>query len=360
MGLDPATPRVSGHAVLHARIELTLFLLGLIACLCAASGMKEEASAKKGPGDIQLYRRVVERVRAGESYYDAAHGELISRGFPSRSVFNWRTPCYAWFLGRGPGPVWGRWILLAGMTGVVVSWCLSSPDDFGLSSAAVGGVFLVGATAWSIEKDAVYLMEIWAAMLIALSVCAYRRGLTVVGIGSGLLAVFYRELALPYAVVCLGIAFQKGRKYEVAVWAVGLMLFAAFMECHAVRVRERISDDDVAMTAGWLRFGGRRFLLATARTNVFLMPLPPWCTAIYLALATVGLTGGRGESGWRVGLTAALFLGSFSIVGNPFNFYWGFLNAPLLAIGVAGSPRALSGLISSALRLPRSQPCVDP
>ncbi len=76
--------------------------------------------------------------------------------------------------------------------------------------------------------------------------------------------------------------------------------------------------------------------------------MPTWCTAVYLPLAAVGLLGGRGEPGWRVGLTGGLFLAAFSVVGLPFNFYWGFLYAPILAVGVAGFPRVLTGLATTA------------
>lgn len=342
-----ANPALARKAVLRARIGLALFLASTIACVAVASSTAPEPQGQAGRNDFLLYRRVVERVRLGESYYDAAHRELIARGFPSRSVLNWRTPCYAWFLGRGPGPPWGHGILLAGLTVAVLSSGLAFHDDYGIVPATLGAVSLFGATAWCSNSDSVYLMEFWAGMLIVLSLCAYRRGLIGIGVGLGLLAVFYRELSLPYAVVCAGIAVRTGRKREACAWAVGLLVFAAFMACHAYQVRLRITAEDLAMNAGWVRFGGLGFVLKTARSNVFLTPLPLWCTAIYLPVATLGLAGGRGESGWRVGLTAVFFLGAFAVVGNPFNFYWGFLNAPLLAIGIAGAPRVLRGLLST-------------
>ena len=338
--------------VLRARSGLALFLLATIACLLVAPARAPDVSRGSASGDFHFYRSVVERVRNGEPYYDAAHRELTSQGYPSRSVLNWRTPCYAWLLGKGPGPVWGRGILLVGMIAAGIAWTRDLRKDFGLVPATVGGVFLGGAVAWCVGPDGVYLMEFWAAMLIALSVCAYRRGWIAVGVGLGLLAIFYRELALPYAVVSAGIAVRQGRRRELAAWAIGFLIFAVFMGYHAYQVRARINGDDLGMPAGWVRFGGLGFLLETARTNVFLMPLPLWWTALYLPLATVGLLGGRGEPGWRVGLTAGLFLAAFSVVGNPFNFYWGFLNAPLLAVGIAGAPRILSRWVSIGLVLP--------
>jgi hypothetical protein len=75
--------------------------------------------------------------------------------------------------------------------------------------------------------------------------------------------------------------------------------------------------------------------------NVFLMGVPLWITAIVLPLSILGLIDAPRETAQRVGFTFGLYLLAFSIVGAPFNYYWGFLTAPLLAIGLAGAPRAL-------------------
>ena len=39
---------------------------------------------------------VRDRIRAGEGYYQVAAEELVERGYPTRSVFNWRTPLPMW------------------------------------------------------------------------------------------------------------------------------------------------------------------------------------------------------------------------------------------------------------------------
>jgi flagellar biosynthesis protein FliR len=106
------------------------------------------------------------------------------------------------------------------------------------------------------------------------------------------------------------------------------------------------------MAQGWVRFGGVRFLLATSQANVFLMGLPLWCTAIYLPTAVLGLAAWRGTTGRRVGLTIGLYLLTFTVVGAPFNFYWGFVFAPLLALGLAQAPNALSRLVEDAFGFP--------
>ena len=340
----------SGPGPLQARLGLALIAGFALACV-RASGVAAPAptaTTTATAGDFALYERVVERVRGGEGYYDAAGQELRSRGFPTRSAFNWRPPTYAWFLGRVTGSWWGSRILAAGTVLTAAVWARQLAADQGAVPATLGGLALAGSAAWTLNGRAYLMTEFWAAMLIGASVCAYRGGRVWLGVVAGLLAVFYRELSLPYAVVCLGISVRQGRRWESAAWVVGLTAFAVFLGHHAAEVRSRVTADDLGLANGWVRFGGLGFLVATARTNVLLQTLPDWCAGVYLALAVVGLAGGRGESGWRSGLSAGLFLAAFSVVGNPFNFYWGFLTAPLLAAGTAGAPSIVWTLLTSA------------
>ena len=52
--------------------------------------------------DVDVYRRIADRVRHGEPYYPVARAELAAAGFPTRSVFNFRLPTLAWLLGALP------------------------------------------------------------------------------------------------------------------------------------------------------------------------------------------------------------------------------------------------------------------
>ncbi len=52
----------------------------------------------RGPSDIDLYRAEVQRMRDGYGYYDAANAELRARGYPTRSLFNWRMPLPMWLI----------------------------------------------------------------------------------------------------------------------------------------------------------------------------------------------------------------------------------------------------------------------
>src|SRR5262245_2678095 len=90
---------------------------------CLAITLSREvlhAARDDGPSDGILFRRIVERVRAGEGYYAAAGHELRAQGYPTRSPFNWRLPTLSWLIGGLPGPTWARSILMASALAAVV------------------------------------------------------------------------------------------------------------------------------------------------------------------------------------------------------------------------------------------------
>ncbi len=70
----------------------SLVALGLVAISLSpwASGYAHDKT-REGT-DLQLYAAEVEQLRVGGNYYDIAARELTTRGFPTKSVFNWRTP----------------------------------------------------------------------------------------------------------------------------------------------------------------------------------------------------------------------------------------------------------------------------
>jgi hypothetical protein len=342
---------VRGVAV-RARLGLAILLGGIAVCLAVAltKGPAPSFLAPTGmPGDSGVFHTIVSRVHDGDSFYDATQEELRGHGYPTRSVFNWRTPCYALMLGRVTGLETGRWLLLVGaMTALGVG--IGLLGDCGPVSRTVGAVFLFGAlTGWCLGGKLVMSTELWAAMLIVLSVGALHRGWTPLGVGLGLVAVFYRELALPYAAVSMALAVLEGRRREAVAWGLGLALFAAFMAWHTSVVLGRLTDVDWALEGGWVRFGGVHFLLTTtADSNLLLEARPLWATALYLPMACLGLAGMKGGTGRRLKLTGLAYLAAFAVAGNPFNSYWGFVNAPILALGFGYAPGTLRSLVAAA------------
>ena len=215
--------------------------------------------------------------------------------------------------------------------------------------AAAGGAFLLlGGLAWCFIPLGVYAQELWAGTLITMSICLYGLGRWPLAVLAGLLALFFRELTLPYCLLALGFAAWQRRPTEVIAWVGGLALYSAFMAWHMARVAELLPQAQGGSVLGWVTFGGLPFLLDTCRMNfALLVLLPTWATAIYLPIAVLGLAGWRGEMGMRVGLTVAAYLAAFCVVGQPFNLYWGLMYAPLLGLGLLwcahSPPRFVAG-----------------
>src|SRR5204863_6881445 len=69
----------------------------------ARSGFADTAENGK-PSAVALYNAEIQRMRSGEGYYEAAAAELRARGYPTASVFNWRTPLPMWLIAKLPEP----------------------------------------------------------------------------------------------------------------------------------------------------------------------------------------------------------------------------------------------------------------
>ena len=237
---------------------LTATLAGIAWCLWVTSTqhtgpLRRPADEKKGEGDLILFRRVVERVHSGESYYDAWGDEVRSRGYPARSVFNWRLPLFFWLNGSLPGLIWGQLLLsiLALVTVLLVYGIVRSETGIPTAMAAV---FLVGFAVASCLKPNVFMStELWAGTLIAFSVCAYAYNWKSAGVAGGLLALFLRELSLPYCLVCVALSCWRKRRLEVLAWFSGLVVFVIYFGVHALMVARHQQPGDLAHTEGYVR-----------------------------------------------------------------------------------------------------------
>jgi hypothetical protein len=381
-------PPNTGYARLAPRqARAVLAVIVLVAAAGVAVTLSPLASSNLRPyrgeaGDAALYRAEVDRIHRGEGYYQAAAAELTARGYPTRSVFNWRTPLPVWLLGKLPTAVLGK-ALLGGLALALVLMAfeaLSREED----NVPVGGdssrrlcvdtirnsatgvasykdshngrpaaallrpigcaLLLTGPLMPTLFGNLFTLPVLWAGVLIALSAAAYGINRPRLGVSFGLAAVFCRELALPYCVLCVAIAWWHGRRRELALWSLGLAAWLVFFGWHWWQVHELMAAGGRAHREGWVQFGGAGFVISTAQMNAYLLLLPQWVTALYLVAALVGFAGWSTPLGTRVGLAVCLYLMAFAVVGQSFNQYWGALIAPLLCFGVARLPASLGEL----------------
>lgn len=340
----PPSANASPRSLLRARFALAIFALAALFFVAITFSPLKSGYADapdRGPGDVELYRAEVERIHAGEGYYQAAAAELRPRGYPTRSIFNWRTPLPVWLIGAVPDRAIAKSLLgLAALALLGLAFGLLHRDA-GPRAALAGVTLLVGALLPCVIDDLFVMPEVWSGVLLALSLVAYGTGRRRLGFAAGLAALVLRELAAPYCLLCMALAMRERRYRELAAWCVGLALYAGYYAIHLAHVLPLIHADDVAHAHGWLRFGAAGFVLSTAQMNVFLLLLPQWVTAIYLAVALVGFASWRTAAGEWIALTAAIYVAAFSIFGQPFNQYWGSLIAPLLCLGAARGPGAI-------------------
>jgi hypothetical protein len=296
--------------------------------------------------DLDLYRAVVERLQAGESFYAANGDEQHQRGYPTKPFLTWRLPTVAWvisYLGEdlATNLLW----LLASLA--VLAW-VKPLKEAGLGRIeTICGAFLVYFGLMIVFMvPLVYLHESWAVVLITLSLPLRQRWWRL-SVFLGLAALAFRELALPYVLVMAVCAWCEGHKREATWWAMGMLVFTLGLALHAWVVSGYIGSE-ARLSAGWLAMGGWAFLLKANQWNTLIEIGGVWLLAIWVPLAVLG-AGSRYDSlGLRLFLIVAGYSAAFLFVGRGDNAYWGILYSPLMALSLVFVPSALRALWSAA------------
>jgi hypothetical protein len=322
------------------RVLVAALLLTAICLLGSRKPSVDPSHPVKRAGDQALFDAVVKRVRQGEPYYPAMASELRARHYPMRSVFNWRTPLLFEGLARSSPQVL-VWILPA-LTIVV---CMA------VATSRVGQPLLTAALLIGTATAPPLFTEAWAGLLIGVSVVATLRNRPIPAVIAGLGAAFVRELALPYAAVCLSLAGIERRLRPLAWWIGGLALFALFFWYHATKVAAVVAASDPGQSTSWIQFGGLTFLVTALQVTGWLALLPRTAAAFCLALLVLVVWSRDAPPIVRASLLAyGLF---FSVVGQPFNWYWGLVVGPLACLGLGYAPIAIKGLLRNVRERPR-------
>ncbi len=312
----------------------------------ARSGFAEKARNDK-PGDVALYQAEIQRMRSGEGYYEAAAAELRARGYPTASLFNWRTPLPMWLIARLPA-AGGK--VLIGALAILLIACGARllAREGGLAQGALGGILLFGAVMPVFLADLYAMPVLWSGVLIGLSVCAYGHGRWGWGVMTGIAALFCRDLAGPYCLASAAWALWRRRWAEAIAWLGALTAYGVFFALHSLAVGTQMRPGDMAHEQGWLRLGGLPFVISLVQVNAYLLVSPQWLSALYLPAALLGLANWRSHLGGRVQGALCLYLCLFAVVGQPFNQYWGSLIAPLLCFAAARFPRVLKQALAAS------------
>jgi hypothetical protein len=335
---------------LFAAVTISLVRAGRTAQVTQATGQVPRTAFT----DSDMHALVIERLRRGEGYYDALGAELRRNGFSARPVFHWRTPAFFWALAQMRSSYVARGLLMVLTVIGLKLWIHELHLRGGRWSMISGAVFLIPLLALALDSKWVLEPEPWAAALILLSLAVYARH-PGVAIACGLVALALRELVLLYVLVMLGFALRERRYREVLAWSLGIVGFFIYFGIHAWLVLKHTLPGD-ASDPSWLRFGGAVHVVACSR-YLLLAQGPHWLNAILTVLAVTGLASRKELD--RLLVVVLAYMVAFAFVGKPWNWYWGIIYLPLLAVGLGHSCAALAGLIRASLPWPSSRSQAD-
>ena len=297
--------------------------------------------------DLQLYDRIAERVADGENYYAVAVEEQRARDFPVRPGLAVRLPTLA-FVTAVVGQ-WGLYVLAALLLGgTLVAWHYRLRDVPGGPGRLrfIMLLLVIGAVS-GLKPQYLALHEVWAGMLIALSLGLYRKKRWWWAVLAGALALFVRELALPFVLLTGALALLRGNRGEALAWGGVLVAFGIGLAVHLSLVSDYITDADPA-SPGWLALRGLGGWTANIVLSSPLHMLPGWLAAPLALTPVIGWAGWRTKFG-ETGLLLCLGYGvAFMIAGRDNNFYWALIVMPIWWVGLAFTPRALASLWNSA------------
>ncbi|HVZ14946.1 MAG TPA: hypothetical protein VG894_10850, partial [Bauldia sp.] len=275
------TTRLRGISRAGALLLLAAALAAIV-ILVAVTGhtVAPPGAAQTGRSDLLMYAHIVDLMRGGQGYYDAAHAELLRDGYGTRSVFNWRLPALPWLVSLVPLTAIANALLdMAAAVGMALTF-RTLEVSAGRLTALLAVACVVVSVVFVAAPNAVLFADITAGTLIFLSASAYGARLPWLGFAAALLALFCRELAAPYAVICAFFAWHERRRWELAGWAAGFLAFAGYFAWHYAAVQAQLGPADGAYPYGWLQFGGLPFVLRTAAFNGLLAFAPEWVSAI--------------------------------------------------------------------------------
>lgn len=306
----------------------------------------EPASPKS---DQALYKQIVADMARGGTYYEAAAAGHRAFLYPTSPPQVFRLPTLAWMLTGLHVFALQLAVLLGLYTAITILFyreLLARRLSFAARIVSIAvlttGLSIVGL------KDGVYWHEVWAALLMALSLLIYRADRWWPSVLFGLLACLIREIAVAYLVVMAGFSLYERQRAQSLAWIGAIVLVAAGFAVH-LHVAAGLHRQGDIVSPSWLGFGGWDFAIATAKWNVLLHALPYPLIALALCLGMIGLAGEDDGRTRRAAMIVAGYVAGFLVIGRPDNYYWGVLYTPLLPIGFLLAPAALADLWRSAL-----------
>ncbi len=308
---------------------------------------------RKRDEDLALYDRAIERIRHGESYYQFIVAEQRLAHYPVRPGLAVRLPTLA-YLDAWLGVPGQFAAAIALLVAVLIAWWRRLGEEQGALRRRVMAIALLALGAsLGLNRDFFVLHELWAGMLLALSFGLHRvkssgsRGKWGWSLAVAALALAIRELSLPFVLLMAAMAFWRDDRREGFAWTGLAVAFLAVLAFHLHIIAGQTSPND-PLSASWLEMRGLSGWLSNVALSSNVRSLPHWLAGPLVMLAILGWASWRSAAG---AFATLLYLGyglAFMIAGRGDNYYWGFMVAPAMFIGLAFVPMGLKSLWRSA------------
>ena len=303
-----------------------------------------QAADGQGGADMLLYNRVVVGMRGGAHYYPAAADALRAGGFPLQPFLAFRLPTLATLLATLP-PLAARALLMGLALAVIALWSRRIAPVFPRPpQRAIGAALVLCGVIVAAQPSLIVFHEIWAALLIALSLGLRTGDRWRASVVAGLCAVLIRETAIAYVLAMAVLALFDRRPREAIAWGAVIAVFALYLAWHAGQVAAVVHPGDPS-SPGWKALGGWPAFISAMRLTTPLLQFPSWVTALLVPAALLGWAGWRTPAAWRCFATLSGYALMIMLFARPDNFYWGLLIAPLLLLGLMFAPAALADLL---------------
>ena len=341
---DPS--RFAGLARSRAIVALVLIAMLLLWSLTAIDGRAATAShsgmaaPSASETDLMLYDGIVDELRHGGDYYSVAATALRAGHYPLRPFLAFRLPTLAVVEAWLPTVVTID-LLYALVIGVGLVWF----DRLRQAMAsrwplAIALLLLATGMMAFVQPGLIAFHEIWAGLLVALSLGLRRSDRWIEAVAVALMAMLVRETAALYVGVMGMFALLEGRRTETIGWVV--------VGAHAHAVAQVWQPHD-PLSPGWSGQLGFGFFVRAVVTSTGLDLLPAPVAAPLAALALFGWAAWRDPLASRALATFVLYALLIGIAGRPDTFYWALVIAPTILVGLVFVPDAVRDLAASAL-----------
>ncbi|WP_404371353.1 hypothetical protein AB5I39_03780 [Sphingomonas sp. MMS24-J45] len=340
-----------------ARIALALLALLLAATLLALISpgpppiSHDPAQRAQDQADVMLYESIVQDMRGGQDYYSAAAQALRNGDYPMRPFVTFRLPTLAAVQALLPRSV-TTGLLYALTVCVLLAWYRRLRPVFARTPPRlIAMALLCGGLIAFVQGELASFHEVWAGLLIALSLAVRREDKWIEAVAIGLSAMLIRETAALYVGVMAVLALLEGNRKEALGWAATLAILAIVVALHAHAVGQVVRPTDPA-SPGWTGLLGFGFFVKTMQLSTALALAPLWLAAPLVGLALFGWSAWNSTLALRALAVFAVYAALLGLFGRTDTFYWGLMIAPTLLIGLAFVPDGVRDLTAAA-RTPR-------